>query len=68
MGYGSGKAKNHNFHAMQYKFNCQNNRTTPNSLITHKENKNNARMGYRILNLKNKDFKSFYLQKLVVRL
>ena len=56
MGYNSGKAQNHNLHATQYKINCQNIKTTLNSLKTHKKTQNSASIGSRILNLKNTNF------------
>ena len=61
MGYISRKAQNHNLHATQYKFCCENNRTTPNSLKTHKKTQNNAYIGSRMPNLKKKNqiFKNF---------
>ena len=43
-------------YAIQYKFNRQNDRTTPNVLKTHLQTQNNARMGFIITNLKNKKF------------
>ena len=67
MGYNSRKAQNQNLHAMQYRFNCQNDKT-PNLLKTHKQTQNNACMGYRMPNLKNTVFyiwhSKFFLTKI----
>ena len=59
MGYDSVKAQNHNLHAKQYKFDRQNDRTTPNAIKTHKKPQNIARMGSTTSN-----FKNINLQKL----
>ena len=56
MGYDSRKAQNHNLRATQYKFSCQNNRTTPNSLKNQKYTQNNDHIDSRIPNLKNTIF------------
>ena len=53
MGYDSVKCQNQNLHARQYNYNCQNDRTKPNTLKTYKQTQNNARMGPSIPNLKN---------------
>ena len=60
MGYDCRKAQNYNLHVTQYKFNCQNDKTTPNSLKTNKETQNNAYIGSRIPNLKNTIFQKFW--------
>ena len=46
----------HNATTIQYKYNCQNDTTTPNLLKTHKKTQRNARMGSKIPNLKNANF------------
>ena len=56
MGYDSVKAQNHKLHAKQYKFNRQNDITTPNAIKTHKKTQNNTRMGSKTSNFKNTNF------------
>ena len=70
MGYDSVKAQNHKLYAKQYKFNRQNDGTTPNAIKTYKQTQNNARMGSTTSNSKNTNFQNleFLPAKLVVGL
>ena len=49
---------------VQYKFNWQNDRTSPNSPKTRKKTQSNNCMGFRIPNLKNTIFQNFFPVKI----
>ena len=69
MGYDSLTAQNQYLHAMQYKFNRQNDRTIPKALKTLKQTQNNTHMGFTIIKLENKKFQKlkFFPSKIVNR-